>query len=61
MKSIVQYNRKANETEEMIKNLVETFFSGMHKVSQDNIEPFLVKLESVQQTLNDSFELGRNL
>ena len=60
VKSIVQYNRKANETEEMIKNLVETFFSGMHKVSQDNIEPFLVKLESVQQTLNDSFELGRN-
>ena len=44
----------------MLKKLVEEVFSGLEKVSRDNIAPFQTKLKNVQQKLNVSFQLGKN-
>ena len=56
---IAAYIRKANETQEMIKIMVQKVFRAFEKVSRDNIEPFYSKLETIRQKLNDSFEFGK--
>ncbi|CAB3978996.1 DNA double-strand break repair Rad50 ATPase, partial [Paramuricea clavata] len=59
-KNIAELTRKADKTQEMIKTLVEEVFTGLEKVSRDNIEPFQTKLKNIQQKLNVSFLLGKN-
>ena len=44
----------------MIRKLIEEVFSGLEKVSGDNIEPFQIKLKSVEQRINASFQLAKN-
>ena len=51
-RNIVEYTRKANETQQILKRLVEKVFSGLNEVSLNHIEPFYSKLKNVQHKLN---------
>ena len=59
MKNIVEHTRKANESQRMIRELVEKVFTILEKISLDNIEPFRTKVKNVQQKLNVSIDLRR--
>lgn len=57
-RNIVEYTGKANETQQILKRLVEKVFSGLNEVSLDHIEPFYSKLKNVQHKLNVLFRFS---
>ena len=58
-RNIVEHTGKANETQQILKRLVEKVFSGLNEVSLNHIDPFYTKLKNFQHKLNVLFQFSK--